>query len=225
MKRILLISLIFLLYSIKGSAQSNTVLTGNVKDTFNSHPLDGATISFINIKDSSLLNFVRTDSTGNFILKNVSQGKYRLSASFTGFHTTWKNVEVIGEPSINLGGIFMRDKTVLDEIVVDAEKPPVVVNGDTLEFNAGAFATKPNAVVEDLLKKMPGVQVDKDGTIRVNGQRINKVFVNGKEFFTGDPKIATRNLPADVVDKVQVLKSNLISQNLQGLKMETVKQL
>ncbi len=206
------------MYSIKCSAQSNTVVRGNVKDTFNSHPLGGATISLINIKDSSLLNFVRTDSTGNFILKNVPQGKYRLSASYTGFHTTWKNVEVIGEPSIDLGGIFMRDKTVLDEIVVDAEKPAVVVNGDTLEFNAGSFATKPNAVVEDLLKKMPGVQVDKDGTIRVNGQRVNKVFVNGKEFFTGDPKIATRNLPADAVDKVQVFEKQSDQSEFTGFK-------
>jgi len=114
-------------------------------------------------------------------------------------------VEVTNEnAAIDLGKLLMRDKSLLDEVVVQGQRPPVQVNGDTLEFNAEAFKTKPNAVVEDMLKKMPGVEVDKDGTIRVNGQRISKVFVNGKEFFGNDPKIATRNLDAEVVDKVQV---------------------
>jgi hypothetical protein len=78
------------------------------------------------------------------------------------------------------------------------------MNNDTLEFNTENFKTQPNAVVEDLLKKLPGVVVDADGTVRVNGQKINRVLVNGKEFFTGDPKLATKNLDADAVDKVQV---------------------
>ena len=194
------------MHSIFVAAQSNTLVTGNIKDTGNMRQLNGATISLINTKDSSLLSFVRTDSGGNFVFSKVPKGKYRLSATHSGFHTTWRTFNVSGESTINLGEIFMRDNSLLDEIVIDAEKPPVTVNGDTLEFNAGSFATKPNAVVEDLLKKMPGIQVDKDGTIRVNGQRINKVFVNGKEFFTGDPKLATQNLPADAVDKVQVFE-------------------
>jgi hypothetical protein len=129
-----------------------------------------------------------------------------LSATHSGYRTSWRTFNITGEATLDLGPIYMRDKSLLDEIIVDAEKPPVIVNGDTIEFNAGSFATKPNAVVEDLLKKMPGIQVDKDGTIRVNGQRISKVFVNGREFFTGDPKLATQNLPADAVDKVQVFE-------------------
>ncbi len=86
------------------------------------------------------------------MFKDVPKGEYRLSASFTGFHTTWRNLEITGDPTVDLGQIFMRDKTMLDEIVVDAEKPAVIVNGDTLEFNAGSFATKPNAFVEDVEK-------------------------------------------------------------------------
>ena len=206
MKRFLLITFVFIVHSIVISAQTNTLVTGNVKDTSNKQQLNGATISLINTKDSSLLSFVRTDSSGNFIFNKVPKGKYRLSATHSGFHPSWRSFNVSGESIMDLGEIFMRDNSLLDEIIVEAEKPPVTVNGDTLEFNAGSFATKPNAVVEDLLKKMPGIQVDKDGTIRVNGQRINKVFVNGKEFFTGDPKLATQNLPADAVDKVQVFE-------------------
>jgi len=98
----------------------------------------------------------------------------------------------------------MRDKSLLADVTVTASRPPVVVNGDTLEFNAEAFKTKPNAVVEDMLKKMPGVEVGSDGSIRVNGRLISRVLVNGKDFFNGDPKMATRNLPADALDKVQV---------------------
>jgi hypothetical protein len=89
-------------------------------------------------------------------------------------------------------------------VTVNARRAPVTINNDTVEFNTENFKTQPNAVVEDLLKKLPGVTVDNDGTVRVNGQRINRVLVNGKEFFTGDPKIATKNLDADAVDKVQV---------------------
>jgi Outer membrane protein beta-barrel family/Carboxypeptidase regulatory-like domain len=206
MNRFLLITFVFITYSTGISAQLNSFVTGTVKDTGNMQQLNGATISLINSRDSSLLSFVRTDSSGNFGFKNVPKGKYRLSATHSGFHTAWLTFNVPGDSAVNLGQIYLRDKSLLDEIVVEAEKAPVTVNGDTLEFNASSFATKPNAVVEDLLKKMPGIQVDKDGTIRVNGQRINKVFVNGREFFTGDPKLATQNLPADAVDKVQVFE-------------------
>jgi hypothetical protein len=87
---------------------------------------------------------------------------------------------------------------------VTARRPPVVINGDSVEFNSENFKTAPNAVVEDLLKKMPGMEVDKAGGITVNGKKVTKVFVNGKEFFTGDPVMATKNLPADAVDKIQV---------------------
>jgi hypothetical protein len=92
----------------------------------------------------------------------------------------------------------------MSTVTVTARRPPVVINGDSIEFNAENFKTAPNAVVEDLLKKMPGIEVDKSGGITVNGKTVTKVFVNGKEFFTGDPKMATKNLPADAIDKIQV---------------------
>jgi len=92
------------------------------------------------------------------------------------------------------------------DVTVMATRPPVQVNGDTLEFNAESFKTKPNAVVEDMLRKMPGVEVAQDGSIRVNGRPINRVLVNGRDFFNGDPRMATKNLPADAVDKVQVFE-------------------
>src|SRR6478735_2834748 len=98
----------------------------------------------------------------------------------------------------------MTDVLHSGDVSVTARRPPVTINNDTVEFNTENFKTQPNAVVEDLLKKLPGVTIDNDGTVRVNGQKINRVLVNGKEFFTGDPKMATKNLDADAVDKVQV---------------------
>ncbi|HVK96408.1 MAG TPA: outer membrane beta-barrel protein, partial [Flavisolibacter sp.] len=92
----------------------------------------------------------------------------------------------------------------LDEVMIIAERPPVSVRKDTIEFNASSFKTLPTALVEDMLKKLPGVQVDVDGNITVNGKRVNRILVDGKEFFGSDPKMATRNLPANVIDKIQV---------------------
>ena len=92
----------------------------------------------------------------------------------------------------------------MSAVTVTARRPPVVINGDSIEFNSENFKTQPNAVVEDMLKKMPGIEVDKSGGITVNGKSVSKVYVNGKEFFTGDPKMATRNLAADAVDKIQI---------------------
>ena len=205
MKRILLLTVLMITAGFVFSQKNRTAIKGKLIDTLQKQKLDNATISLINAKDSSLIGFTRTDGEGRFSLTNLSAGQYRLSASHVGFHPTWKNIEVAGDKTeIDLGNILMRDKSLLAEVVVDNQRPPVQVNGDTLEFNAEAFKTKPNAVVEDMLKKMPGVEVDKDGTIRVNGQRINRVFVNGKQFFGNDPKIATRNLNADAIDKVQV---------------------
>ena len=107
--------------------------------------------------------------------------------------------------NIDLGNIIMNDKTkVLQEVVVTNEAPPVTLIGDTVQYNAGSFKTQPNANVEQLLKKLPGVQVAKDGTVKAQGQTVSKVLVDGKEFFGNDPKMATKNLPADAVDKVQV---------------------
>jgi hypothetical protein len=110
--------------------------------------------------------------------------------------------------NVDLGNVLMNDRTkVLEEVLVTNEAPPVTLIGDTVQYNAGSFKTQPNASVEQLLKKLPGVQVAKDGTVKAQGQTVNKVLVDGKEFFGNDPKMATKNLPADAVDSIQVMIS------------------
>jgi hypothetical protein len=178
---------------------------GVVFDTASKRGLSYATISVVNAKDSTLVTFTRADSTGKFKVSTLDKGKYLLSASYVGFSPVWKSLDVKKEgEEINLGNIEMTDVLHSGDVSVTARRAPVTINNDTVEFNTENFKTQPNAVVEDLLKKLPGVTIDNDGTVRVNGQKINRVLVNGKEFFTGDPKMATKNLDADAVDKVQV---------------------
>ncbi len=185
-------------------AQSSTI-EGHVIDSTAKKPLAYATVSLVKASDSTLVTFTRADSLGKFQLKSIPKGKYRLSASYAGYNPVWKDVLINQDDEhLNMGTIMITDLKSLGDVTVITKRPPVTVNNDTLEFNAENFKTQPNAVVEELLKKMPGVTIDNDGTVRVNGQKINRVLVNGKEFFTGDPKMATKNLPADAIDKVQV---------------------
>lgn len=166
--------------------------------------LPSATVMLLNRGDSSLVNFAVTNAEGLFQLKNVSAGDYQVKITFVGFQSYTKNIDV-KDRSIQLGEIKMAVTTKeLDELIIEGEKAPVTVKRDTIEFNASSFKTKPNANVEDLLKKLPGVEVENDGTVRAQGENVQRVTVDGREFFGRDPKLATRNLPADAVDKVQV---------------------
>lgn len=130
----------------------------------------------------------------------------RVVISFSGYGVYRKEfIMSKDQPIVDIGTIYLAtDTKSLDEVLVVAERPPVSFKRDILEFNASAFKTLPNALVEDLLKKLPGVMVDKDGNITVNGKPVNRMLVDGKTFFGEDPKMATRNLPANIIDKVQV---------------------
>lgn len=195
---------IFLLAGLTASAQKFSI-KGSVSDTLNS-PMPSATVMLLNPKDSSLMNFGVTNPTGAFEIKNVNKGTYQLKISFVGFATFTKNFSTPETGTVmELGRLKLQPQTTdLDAIVIQGEKNPVTVKRDTIEFNAGSFKTKANANVEDLLKKMPGIEVESDGTINAQGEQVQQVMVDGREFFGRDPKLATRNLPADAVEKVQV---------------------
>jgi hypothetical protein len=192
-----------LLASYVGFAQ-NLTIQGSLKDSIANRALNSATVSLVYAKDSSLVSFSRTNEAGAFNFKNVAPGNYLISVSYVGYVPKWVPVITGSEKTVEMGLIYMNDVNTMSTVTVTARRPPVVINGDSVEFNSENFKTAPNAVVEDLLKKMPGMEVDKAGGITVNGKKVTKVFVNGKEFFTGDPVMATKNLPADAVDKIQV---------------------
>jgi hypothetical protein len=182
-------------------------IKGQVTDTLLS-ALPSSTVMLLSSKDSSLVNFGVSDLKGFFEIKNVSKGEYLLKITFVGYANYMKRLATPTDATvsvIDVGRIKMVPLTrQLDEVVVKGEKNPVTVKKDTIEFNAGSFKTKTNATVEDLLKVMPGMEVETDGTVKAQGEQVQRVTVDGREFFGRDPKLATRNLPADAIDKVQV---------------------
>ncbi|HJS53573.1 MAG TPA: TonB-dependent receptor, partial [Chitinophagaceae bacterium] len=167
--------------------------------------LNSATISVSQKKDSSLVNYTLSDSKGTFEIKNLAIGDYHLFVSFTGYEVFTTSFSISAKKrTIDLVIVMMEPeyKTLTGVVISDAS--PVKIKGDTISFKANAFNARPEASVEDVLKKLPGVQVQKDGSIKAQGEQVQKVYVDGKEFFGNDPKIATKNLTADMVDQIQV---------------------
>ncbi len=169
-------------------------------------PVEMATVILLAPKDSSLQYFTNTDEKGGFEFRNISANDYLLNINYVGYKRYFRQIAKPEGAELNLGRIILQDNSMLKEVTVTGDRVPVVIKQDTIEFNAEAFKTQPNAVVEDLIKRMPGIQIEKDGSIYVNGKKVQKVLVDGKEFFANDPKLATKNLPADAIDKVQVFE-------------------
>jgi hypothetical protein len=205
MRKILLMLTVY--FGLTGIASAQGTLKGKIIDSTNKQPLSLATVTIFKAADTAIITYRLSDTEGNFKVPGIPfDVNCRMVISFSGFGVYRKEfVITAGEPVKDFGDVYMMpDAKSLDEVLVIAERPPVIVKKDTIEFNASAFKTLPNALVEDLLKKLPGVQVDRDGNINVNGKAVNRILVDGKTFFGDDPKMATRNLPANVIDKVQV---------------------
>ena len=190
----------------------SSIIKGVVKDNQN-EPLIGATVKLLNAKDSSLVVGSMIDSEGAFSLSKIKKGRYILNISMIGFEPIEKGIELQNNDEVyDLGIMTPKESSVmLDETIVSGVKSAVIVKEDTIEYNAGSYRTQPNAVVEDLLKKLPGVEVDADGKITSGGKTISKILIDGKEFFSDDPKMASKNLPSDMVDRIQIVdrKSDL----------------
>ncbi|MEQ8473447.1 MAG: TonB-dependent receptor [Marinoscillum sp.] len=205
MSRFLNVLIVSLMISMNAYAQ-RVEIKGTLLDE-NGEGLVGATITLLNQSDSIMVAFGITDPDGNFSLEKAPKGKYILMGSFIGYEPYAKAITIDEQTPVpfTIESIQMKPKDqVLSEVVVGSERIPIMMKKDTLEYDARAFKTAPNASVEDLLKKLPGVEVQRDGTVKAQGENVQRVLVDGKEFFGNDPKMATKNLPADAVDKVQV---------------------
>src|SRR5688572_11310333 len=206
MQKILTLIVLLTTLSLTGLAQKK--LSGSIKgklvDTLYKENLSEATVTVLNPVDSSVISFTISNNKGEFEVKDLDSGNYRLMITFQGYQPYSQRFSISSQlTAINLGDVNMeRRNTTLAEVVVEA--PPIVVKKDTVEFKADAFKTKPNATAEDLLKKVPGMQVDKDGNVKAQGEDVQKVYVDGKEFFGNDPKLATKNITADMIESIQV---------------------
>lgn len=206
MKKIFTLS--FLFFGLLPGAQAQKTdgsIKGKLMDTTAKAPISEATVSVLNAKDSSLATFTLSNKSGFFEVKGLEEGHYQLVITHTSFETLKKTVSVTAaSKSIELGELQPQKAYKALAGVVVTNDAPVIIKDDTIQFKADAFKTKPNATVEDLLKKIPGMQVEKDGTVKAQGETVQKVYVDGKEFFGNDPKLATKNLTADMVESVQV---------------------
>lgn len=196
---------LLLLFSFTHAQKADGGIKGKLVDTASHQPIADATVSVIQASDSSLVTFTLSNKQGIFEIKGLETGSYRLVISHQAYLELKKSVSVTADKrQIDLGEINpSKDYKTLGEVVVNSEAP-ILVKNDTIQFNASGFKTKPNATVEDLLKKLPGVEVDKEGNVKAQGEQVQKVYVDGKEFFGNDPKLATKNLTADMVESVQV---------------------
>ena len=204
MKQLLI--LFALVCSIGAFGQSNKMnLNGTVSDSAGAS-LPGATVVLLQASDSIMSSFGITNKDGQFRLIGVETGEYVLQFSFLGYKTLNKPLTLkAGEKDRQLGSFTLQSAAQeLGAVEITADHVPIKLKKDTIEYNADAFKTQPHSVVEDLLKQLPGVEVDKDGTIKAQGETVEKIYVDGKEFFADDPKLASKNLPADAIKKVQV---------------------
>lgn len=204
----LMLSLAFSLAFCAVNAQATKgEIKGTVLEPGGKAPISFASVAVYSAQDTVLVTYRMSDEKGVFRVPGLPVDKQlRVVVSMVGYRVFRKEFSLTPQqPVFDFGEILMDDNNLLQEVVIVAEIPPVIVRNDTLEFNASSFKTLPTALVEDLLKKLPGVSVDVSGNIAVNGKAVSKILVDGKEFFGDDPKVASRNLPADVIDKVQVM--------------------
>jgi hypothetical protein len=203
MKKIFTLA-IALVITAAGFAQQKGSVQGKLYDSLYKEVLADATVTVLKPTDSSVVAYTIANAKGEFVIKDLDTGAYRLMITYLGYIPYIKSFTIKVDSAIaTLGTIYMfKTGSMLAEVIVEA--PPIQVKKDTVEFRADAFKVKPNATAEDLLKKLPGVQVDKDGAVKAQGEDINKVYVDGKEFFGNDPKLATKNITADMIESVQV---------------------
>ena len=195
----------FILVSLQGSYAQTMKVTGNVKDSTGT-PLHNSMVMAVRVKDSLLLGFTRSDKQGNFTLTGFQVDTFSLVVAHpkcddrTYYIFGSKDNYEINIPNVRMVPMSKE----LQEVVIYANKNPIYYKGDTLVYVADSFKVAEGAVVEDLLKKLPGIKIDSDGKITSQGQEINKVLVDGDEFFGSDPTVATKNLGADGIKTVQI---------------------
>lgn len=186
-------------------AQGGGTVTLSLTDSSTGEAVGFATVSITKPGNTKPYKYALSDDKGKTVFDKIAAGKYVLKAELLGYKPLTKDIEVKGK--LDLGALKMDpDKQVLDAASVSAAGNPIVIKKDTIEYNASSFKTTENDVLEDLLKKLPGVEVSEDGTVTANGQTISKITIDGKTFFLDDPQLASKNIPAKIIDKVKVVE-------------------
>lgn len=212
-----ILPVLFVLLSCVAFGQNSFTIKGKAVSKEVNLPLESATIYITAAKDSTVIDYTISNKNGNFSIsvKKLNQ-PFIVKVASLGYQTWEKEFPKLTS-DIDMGEIFISDAvTTLGEVEIVSEAPPIRIKNDTLEFNASSFKVRPDSNVEALLKKLPGVEIDKDGKIKVNGKEVNEILVNGKSFFGKDGKVAIKNLPSEIVDKIQVSDTKTKEEKLSG---------
>lgn len=193
-----------LVFSFTGAAQTRNV-TITLQDAASGEPVSYATVSVTKAGETKAFKYALSDESGKAVIEKLPVGAYVIKAELMGYKAYSKELTI--KESVNLGTVKMEaDKEVLDAASVSAVGNPIIIKKDTVEYNAASFKTTDNDMLEDLLKKLPGVEVGEDGSVTANGKTISKITIDGKTFFLDDPSLASKNIPAKIVEKVKVLQ-------------------
>lgn len=206
MKRFSVLWVLTLLCTFSIFAQNKVIsVSGRVVESDSNEPAAQATVQLLALPDSAYAAGIASSNKGWFTLPKVKAGKYLLKVSYIGFRTKFVPVQLANNVTEKkLGTITLDpDAVMLSEAVITAEAPQVVVREDTLEYNSTAYRTPEGAMLEELVKKLPGAEIDDEGNVKINGKDVKKIMVDGKEFFGGDVKTGLKNLPVDMIDKLK----------------------
>ena len=202
MKRTLLFAVLFAMAFVAVSAQ-NRQITGTLVDKDTKDAMVQSTVQLLKT-DSTFVTGAISDENGKFRITAPEDGKYLLKISSVGYSTTVKQIELAADKDLSLGTIDMKaDAVMLKGATVMGQAMKVTVKEDTFIYNASAYRTPEGSVVEELVKRLPGAQIDDNGKITVNGKEVKKILVDGKEFMTGDTQTALKNLPTSIVDRIK----------------------
>ena len=203
-----------LLLMLHSTIQWSQNITGKIVDN-NNNPLEYAAIAIINPKDSTLISFGSSSKNGEYKLTEISKGKKIFQVHLVGFKTYQTSIDFQNK-SIHMEDIVLKNSTELEEVVINA-MIPISIKKDTISYNAKAFKINMDDTVEDLLKKLPGIEVDVSGKITAQGEEVKIVYVDGKEFFSGDPTIASKNLSADAIKRIEIIDEKSEKARVTGL--------
>ena len=198
-----ILPLLFILLSFAAAGQKS-LLKGTITDTIEHKSLQNSLVTLMRASDSVLVKFTRVDKSGNFSIPDLEAGKFIIMITHPYHGDVFDSVVIEAGVTKELGQIVMTPKTKLLEEVIVKSGAPIRIKGDTTVYTADSFKVRPGANVEELLRRLPGIQVDRNGQITAMGERVKKVLVDGEEFFGSDPGIATKSLRADVVKEVEV---------------------
>lgn len=204
MRKYIILFFSFLIFFACAQAQQSSV-KGTITDTITKQPMVNTVVSLLKQKDSVLYQFTRTDAGGKFSFNNIHHGDYLIFVSHPRYADYMDKIHVDSIAEKDAGTVWMWLRAnLLQDVVVKSKIAAIQMKGDTVEYRTDSFKVREGANVEELLKRLPGIQIDKDGKITAMGETVNKVLVDGEEFFGDDPTVATKNLQADAVEKVQV---------------------